>query len=34
MEEIILECLSNHEWIGEPIYCSACGVNKGNERSN
>ena len=31
MEEIILECVSNHEWIGIPPYCSACGVDKGNE---
>lgn len=31
MEEIILECESNHEWIGIPPYCSACGVDKGNE---
>jgi hypothetical protein len=30
-EEIVLECKSNHEWIGNPLYCSACGVDKGNE---
>jgi hypothetical protein len=30
-EIIIAECNSNHEWIGDPLYCSACGVDKGNE---
>jgi hypothetical protein len=34
MEEIILECESNHEWIGTPPYCSACGVDKGNETNH
>ena len=37
-EQIILECDSNHEWIGESLglspYCSKCGVDKGNERNN
>lgn len=33
-DEIILECDSNHEWIGSPLYCSACGVDKGNERNS
>jgi hypothetical protein len=37
-KQIILECDSNHEWIGESVglslYCSACGVDKGNERNN
>jgi hypothetical protein len=30
-ETIITECVSSHEWIGQPTYCSACGVDKGNE---
>ena len=30
----IKECVRNHEWIGTPQYCSACGVDKGNEREN
>jgi hypothetical protein len=30
-ETIIAECNSSHEWIGDPLYCSACGVDKGNE---
>lgn len=34
MEEIILECLSNHEWIGVKPYCSACGVDKGDETND
>ena len=32
-EDDIEECDTNHEWIGEPLYCSACGVDKGNERN-
>ena len=31
LEEIVLECEGEHEWIGSPLYCSACGVDKGNE---
>jgi hypothetical protein len=34
MEQIILECVSNHDWIGVKPYCSACGVDKGNETKN
>ena len=33
-EDDIEECDTNHEWIGEPLYCSACGVDKGNERNS
>jgi hypothetical protein len=32
LERIIVECEDNHEWIGSPLYCSACGVDKGEER--
>jgi hypothetical protein len=32
-EKIILECEIDHEWIGNPLYCSACGVDK-EEESN
>jgi len=30
-EIIVKECTGSHEWIGQPLYCSACGVDKGNE---
>jgi hypothetical protein len=30
-EVVITECVSDHEWIGQPLYCSACGVDEGNE---
>ncbi len=34
IDEYIEECVRNHEWIGTPQYCNACGVDKGNEREN
>lgn len=33
-ELIVLECEANHDWIGSPAYCSACGVDKGNETND
>ena len=30
-ENEITECKTDHEWIGSPTYCSACGVNQGEE---
>lgn len=32
LERVIPQCRAKHEWIGTPLYCSACGVDKGNER--
>jgi len=35
-ETPILECLKNHEWLYfyNTPYCSACGVDKGNETND
>ena len=30
--EDVFECVDEHFWIGVPLYCSACGVDKGEER--
>lgn len=30
-EQVILECAANHRWIGEPMYCDFCGVDKGEQ---
>jgi len=31
-EAMVTECVDSHLWVGRPVYCDKCGVDKGEER--